>query len=152
MKLRKYENKCVKIVTTYEETFEGICTYNDEEYSEHEFGRKEECLQIENFLFYKNYIKEIHDLENNKGPYGKFTQPYGKLEELTVEDGIDSIKDILFSEEEEHAYRLLSYIENHINLISEYQSEMLEILKDLMKYTKNRKIKEKVNLIISKLK
>ena len=52
MNLREYDGQCVRIIDNRGDAFDGICSYNNEEYSEHEFGRAEECLQIENLLFY----------------------------------------------------------------------------------------------------
>ena len=82
MNLHDYDDRCVRIIDNNSDIFDGICSYNNAEYDEHEFGRNEESLQICNFLFYKSDIKEIQSLENNDGPYGKFLAPYGKLEEM----------------------------------------------------------------------
>ncbi len=113
--LRRYDNKCVRIIDSDGDAFDGICHHNGAEYDEHEYGRAEEGLQIENFLFFKSDIKEIRILDDNKGPYGRFLDPYGKLEILTVEDGIDSIEEILFSEENEHVIRLLNCLEYYLD-------------------------------------
>ena len=48
MKLKKYDNKCVRILDIFGNEYEGNCVYNDREYNYHEFGRDEECLQILN--------------------------------------------------------------------------------------------------------
>ena len=151
MRLIKYDDKCVRIVTTDDEEFEGVCIHNTDEYDEQEFGRKEESLQIENVLFYKSYIKKVYSLENHNGPYGKFTQKYGKLEEITVEDGISSIEDILFSEVPEHSYRLLLYMEEHIEQLFKDKSKIIELLKLLEKTTDSEKIKVKSKDIIDKV-
>ncbi len=105
--LKSFDNKCIRIVDSAGDVFEGICGYNSCEYDEHEYGRAEEGLQIESFLFYKSDIKDIDILDGHTGPYGRFSGPYSKLEELTVEDGIDSIRDALSSEEKDHVMRLL---------------------------------------------
>ena len=106
MQLRKYDGRCVRIVDSSGETFEGICAYNSKDYNEHAYGRCEDGLKILNFLFYRSDIKELSSLEQ-QGPYGRFSAAYGRFEELTIEGGIDSIEDVLFSEEPEHVYRLL---------------------------------------------
>lgn len=151
MKLNKYDNKCVKIITYDDEEFEGICIHNSNEYDEHEFGRNEESLQIENMLFYKSDIREIYSLENNNGPYGMFTDKYGDLEKETVEAGIDFIEDVLESEEEKHVYRLLEYLIDHSNLVIEYKPALIPILKDLNKRTTNKKIKKKTKELMDKI-
>lgn len=59
MKLKIYDNKLIKLITTDNDVFEGICTYHSREYSNHEYGKDEECIEIINVLFYKGYIKSI---------------------------------------------------------------------------------------------
>ena len=89
MSLKKYDNKCIRIIDTDNNIFEGICVFNDKEYNEHEYGRNEESLQILNILFYESYIKDIEvlkELKNNE---------YGMLEELIVNSDIDFIEDAL---------------------------------------------------------
>lgn len=103
MKLNKLDNKLIKLTTTDDEIFEGICTYNSREYSYHEFGTDEECIQIINILFYKSYIKTIEVID-------EFTTKYTKLEELIVEDGIDEILEVL--EDEIERDRLINYIKD----------------------------------------
>ena len=49
--LKKYDGLCVRIIDSNGDAFDGICCHNSEEYDEHEYGRCEESLQIENFLF-----------------------------------------------------------------------------------------------------
>ncbi len=64
--------------------FDGICVHRDKEYCEIEYGRKEECLEIEGFIFFPRDIVSVESLEGNSGPYGRFLNPYGDLEMLTV--------------------------------------------------------------------
>ena len=130
MGLREYDGQCVRIIDNRGDAFDGICSYNSEEYSEHEFGRAEECLQIENLLFYRSDIQSIKSLENRNGLYEKFLDPYGKLEEMTVKDGIDSIQDVLFSEEPEHVRRLLRCLDKHLGDLP-CRAEVMESLKEL---------------------
>ena len=115
MKLSDYDGKCVRIVDFEGDVFEGICSYNNEAYMEHEYGVHEECLQLANFIFYRSHIKDIESLEGNCGPYGRFTSCYRRLEELNIEDGINSIREVLFSEENEHIFRLLLCIDRHLD-------------------------------------
>ena len=55
MKLDKYDNKRVKINNMYE----GIAMHNSSDYSEHEYGRREEALQLGCTIFYKRDIENI---------------------------------------------------------------------------------------------
>ena len=153
MNLRKYDGKCVRIITCYGEDIEGNCTHNSAEYDEHEFGRYEESLQVMCFLFYKSDIKKIISLEKNNGPYGKFSNKYGMLEEMTVKDGIDLIDEVLCSEDDEHIIRLLSYLEDYINPNSkpDYFKELVLLLEMLIKYNKNEEVIKKAKNVLNKL-
>ena len=91
MRLKQYDGQCVRIDCVDGNVYDGICSYNDKEYNEQEYGRHEECLVMVNFLFFKSDIIAIESLENHSGPYGKFLDPFGKLEEMNVQDGLDSI-------------------------------------------------------------
>ena len=149
MILRRYDGKCVKITDITNTIYEGICQYNDKEYNEHEFGRKEECLQILNMLFFKKDIKKIESLEKHKGPYGRFSESFGNLEEQIVEDGIYYIDDILFSEEDEHVYRLLLCLNKHYSEDDlDCYKEVKKSLKELLTYTNSEKVKEEIELIL----
>ncbi len=147
MNLKKYDGKCVRIIDSSGDAFDGICRYNCAEYGEHEYGRAEESLQIENFLFFERHIKDIQSLDENTGPYGRFLDPYGKLEILTVEDGIDSIEDVLFSEENEHVMRLLCCLEEYLNpdltLTLPDREEVLATLRKLLEVNTDPNIQDK---------
>ena len=107
MDLRRYDGKCVRVTDTAGSVFEGICAWNSRDYCEHEFGRREESLQIESFLFFESDIAALKSLERHRGPWGRFSGPWGTLETLTAEDGTDSILDALESEDGEHVTRLI---------------------------------------------
>ena len=113
MNLKIYDNTCIRIVDTDGNDFDGICQYYNAAYNEHEHARDEDRLKIENFIFYSSDIWYIQSLENHTGPYGRFLDPYGKLEEMNIEDGIDGVEDILFSEEDEHVMRMLSCLDKY---------------------------------------
>jgi len=141
MNLKLYNDKRVRIITNYKEIFEGISLYNSKDYNEHEFGRNEESLQIENYIFYKKDIKKIKIIN-------KYTNNYGYLEEMIIKD--DFVEDVLFSEYDEHVLRLLNYIEDNIN---NYDYNVYEkYFNDLLKCSKNSKIRNKVVKIIDNLK
>ena len=132
MNLKKYDDKLVRITDKFNDVFEGICMYNDKDYTEHEFGKNEESLQLPSMLFYKGIIKKVEELD-------KFSSPYGKLEELVVEDGIDMIEEVFYCEEDEHIYRLLLCLEDNLNSI-DYQKELIKYLKEIVKYNKTEKV------------
>ena len=154
MDLKRYDGKCVRIINTSGDVFDGICCYNDEEYNDHEYGRCEEGLKIENFLFFKSDISQIQSLEDHRGPYGRFSDLYGTLEIMTVEDGFDSINDILFSEENEHVLRLLNCLDRYLDPSYGYElsrrEDVLEALNELIRVNKNEEVQEKTRVLLEK--
>ena len=98
MKLSGYDGQCVRILDRFGDEFDGVCTYNGAEYDEHEFGA----------------FRRVRVLEDEGGEYGRFRDPDGKLEELTVADGTDAILDALDSDEPEHVQRLLRCLRAHL--------------------------------------
>ncbi len=156
MTLNNYDGKCVRIVDAWGDVVEGICTHNSAEYCECEFGRSEECLQIMYFLFYKSDIKEITSLENKNGKYGKFSDRYGKIEMMVVEDDIDMLTDALLESENEHVYRLLLCLDDYLdpknNHKFKYHDEVMEALEKVIRYNTDEKIKSQAKLLIDKWK
>ena len=57
MNLANYDGKCVRIITTWGEVFEGVVSYDDREYAFHEYGHDEEALRLTPILFYRNEIE-----------------------------------------------------------------------------------------------
>ena len=117
MNLSTFDNKCVRITTVDGESFEDLCNCCHEECNEHEFGRPEPCLQMLSFLFFPREIAQIASLGGHSGPHGSFSAPFCRpeepiVEELIVEDDIDSIKEVLFSEEQ--APHMLSCLETRL--------------------------------------
>ena len=115
MKLKKYDGKRVRITTSAGEIFEGVCEYADREYNEVLYDRDEESLQMPYFTFFKKEIKKIEELPDS-GVYGGYSGKYGLLEEYAVRDGAVGIDEVLLSEQDEHIYRLLLCIEDHLDL------------------------------------
>ena len=89
MTLKKYDNKCVRIIDTDDNIFEGNCIFNSKEYNEHEYGMNEDSLQILNISFYKSYIKSIEILKELR------KDEYTMLEELIVDSDKDFLDDAL---------------------------------------------------------
>ena len=89
MTLKKYDNKCVRIIDTDDNIFEGNCIFNSKEYNEHEYGMNEDSLQILNISFYKSYIKSIEILKELR------KDEYTMLEDLIVDSDKDFLDDAL---------------------------------------------------------
>ncbi len=115
MRLKAFDGQPVRLVTVQGEVFEGFCEYNSRDYNAHEFGRDEAGLQIGNFLFFRNDIREAESLEGKKGPYGPFSEAYGLLETMNAEDGISGISEVLDSEDDAHVYRMLVCLEDWLD-------------------------------------
>jgi ASC-1-like (ASCH) protein len=66
MELGKFDNKYVRIETIYDEIFEGECRYDNADYSFHEFGRYEDLLNIDNWMFYRSDIRNVEVTEEKE--------------------------------------------------------------------------------------
>ena len=133
MDLSKYNDKKVRIITIDDEIFDGICSYNSEEYSLLEVGRKSENLQILSYLFYPEDIKEVMILD-------EFKDDYGLLEEEIIKDGFEEITDAIEYTIDDHTYRILCCLESHPEL-----QKKREILEYIEAYSfKDNRIKEKI--------
>lgn len=134
MDLSKYNDKIVRIITVDDEIFDGICSYNDEEYSLLELGRRSDNLQILSYLFYPEDIKEVTILD-------EFKDDYGLLEEEIVNGGLDDIIDAIEYTIDDHTYRIMCCLEKH----PEFEKKK-EILDYIEAYNfKDNRIKEKLN-------
>ena len=106
MNLKKYDNKCVRIIDTDDNIFEGNCIFNSREYNEHEYGMNEDSLQILNISFYKSYIKSIEIIKELR------KNEYTMLEELIVDSDKDFLDDALDMCNEIEKERLMLCINN----------------------------------------
>ena len=152
MDLRQYDGQCVRITVLNGDIFDGVCTYKSAESSARESGRCEEGLQIIYYVFYKSDIKSIESLENHTGPYGKFRDPYGKFEVMTVESGIDSIIAVLFCDDNEHVMRLLNCLDRYFDPYYGYEfpchAEAVGALCELLDTTDDEDIKNEAEHLI----
>lgn len=146
--LRSYDGKCVRITDRDGIGFEGICDYSNEEFCEHAYGRNEPGLKIANFIFYRDDIKKIESLENHRGPYGCFSAPYGKIEELNFQEGMDCIWEELYCEEDVHVLRMLNCIDA---LEPSPSEELKEVLRDLLKHNLSQECRDKINALLQRL-
>ena len=138
--LEKFDNKLVRLVEIDNEVFEGYAVYFDKECSEVMYGGKEECIKIETFLFYKSIIKEIKEIK-------EFSAPYGTLERLTVEDGLDMIDEALSSEDDCHIARLLTCIIDCVDTL-DYKKDLIPLMERLLKYNKDSVVLEKAAKLV----
>lgn len=154
MNLKRFDGQCVRIIDLDDIAFDGFCSYYHSEYNEHEFGRAEDSLEIVNFVFFKSDIKAIKSLEGHTGPYGRFLDPFGKLEEMNVQNGSDSILDVLSCEENEHVLRMLRCLDyysdpkNHCEFPCQW--EVYEALVELEDSMTDETVKAETNRLLDK--
>ena len=113
MNLAKYDGKCVRIITTWGEVFEGVVSYDDREYAFHEYGRDQEALHLTPILLFKNDILNVISLEDVDGPFGHYSEKYGLLEEKCLEWGTDMIDEVFESEDDVQILRMLACMNDH---------------------------------------
>ncbi len=142
MSLNKYENKLIRIIDTHNNIFEGIGIHNSKDYNESEYGRAEESIQILYFNFYQDGIKSIEEIEN-------FSEEYGLIEEMIIEDGISFIEDIWEDEYEEEIIRILKCIDKKLDTIL-YKKKLIEYLKRKLKKNVSKDIERLIQKIINR--
>ena len=129
MNIKKYDNKLIRLQTILDEVFEGVCTYNDVDYTEFVYGEAEESLKISCFLFYKSAIKRIEIIK-------EYSAQYDYLEELTVEE-IDLIEEVFDSEDNDEIYRVLLCIKDKQLPI---EKDLERLLNNLIKYNEEQRV------------
>ena len=144
MNLKKYDNKKVRFTDSENNTIEGISYYYTKEIAECMYGINSECLKITCFLFRKEEIKDISIID-------EFSAPYGKIEKWAVEDGMDLVDEVLYSEEDEHVDRLLLCLEDKKDSIN-YQKELYDKLLSFSKYNENKKIAKELEKLLKLIK
>ena len=112
--LKKYDGQCVRITDFLGDVYEGNAVYFSDEYAWEELGRFEEGLQLVCYLFYYDQIRSVESLEGHEGSYGKFSAPFGKLEEDCVDDP-DLVDEFLWSEDSEHIERMLKCLKTYLD-------------------------------------
>ena len=113
MNLKSFDGKCVRIVTTFGEIYEGIVSYDDKEYAFHEYGHDEEALHLTPIIFYKNDILNVISLEDVSGPFGHYSEKYGLLEKKCLEWGTDMIEEVFDSEDDIQILRMLACMKDN---------------------------------------
>ena len=119
MNLSTFDGKCVRIVTTWGEVFEGVVSYDDKEYAFHEYGHDQEALHLTPIIFYKDDILSVISLEDVNGPFGHYSEKYGLLEKKCLEWGTDMIEEVFDSEDDSQILRMLAYMNDHFQILAE---------------------------------
>ena len=108
MELKRFDDKCVRILTASGEVYEGIVSYCGREYVFHEYGCDQEALNLTPMLFYQDDIVSVISLEEVDGPFGHYSEKYGLLEKKCLEWGTDMIEEVLESEDDTRILRMLA--------------------------------------------
>ena len=119
MELKKFDNKCVRILTASGEAYEGIVSYCSQEYVYHEYGCDQEALLLDPMLFYQDDIESIVSLEDVDGPFGHYSEKYGLLEKKCLEWGTDMIEEVLESEDDTQILRMLACMKDALPSLAE---------------------------------
>lgn len=136
--LNVYDNKLVQVTDPDGNIFEGIAQYCSPDYCMVEYGECEGALKIGTFLFYRSTIVKAEILDD-------FTAPFGTLEEMNVEDGIDMIGEVLEDEEDVHVIRMLRCLAHHLDPETggglPDQEKLREPLQTLIKWSDSEEIR-----------
>ena len=107
--LGNFSGKRVILRDNRGDCFEGVAEYFNKNLCEQKYGRREPAIKIANFLFFRSDVKDVVSVKN-----APFTSPFGRIEELNFQSGIQKIEEELFCKEDEHVYRMLLCLEEHI--------------------------------------
>jgi hypothetical protein len=119
MNLKSFDGRCVRIITASGEVYEGVVSYDSEEYALHEYGRSQEALHLTPIVFYKDDIADVINLEDVKGPFGHYSEKYGLLEKKCLEWGTDLIEEVFDSEDDDQILRLLLCMSDNFRSLAE---------------------------------
>ena len=119
MELKRFDNKCVRILTASGEVYEGIVSYCGHEYVFHDYGCDQEALYLTPMLFYQDDIASVISLEEVDGPFGHYSEKYGLLEKKCLEWGSDLIEEVLASEDDTQILRMLACMKDHLRSLAD---------------------------------
>ena len=68
MKLSAFDEQSVRLITTEDEIFDGLCRYCPAEYCQIELGGDEEALEIDHWVFYKSRIRSVTPFPEGESP------------------------------------------------------------------------------------
>lgn len=179
MNLATFDGKCVRIVTTWGEVFEGVVSYDDKEYAFHEYGHNQEALHLIPIIFYKDDILSVISLEDVNGPFGHYSEKYGLLEKKCLEWGTDMIEEVFDSEDDSQILRMLACMNDHFQILAEravpgiapwrsgksisksedaenelgpvYHGELKNMLSTLVKYNENEEVVNEAKGLLERL-
>jgi len=128
MNLKRYDNKCIRLVDGLGDIYEGVARHDSRDYNFHEYGKDEESIQMSHTIFFKSFIKKIEIIDS-------FSDKYGLLEESLLESGMDMVDEVLTSEDDISINRLLLCLEDKIKSLSKSdRDELMNILDTFIKY------------------
>ena len=141
MNLKRYDNKCIRLVDGLGDIYEGVARHDSSDYNFHEYGKDEESIQMSNTIFFKSFIRKIDIIDS-------FSDKYGLLEESLIESGMDMIDEVLTSEDDISINRLLLCLEDKIKSLSKSdRDELMNILDTFIKYNNNENnVKEAIKI------
>lgn len=151
MELDRFDAKCVRVTTGDGEVYEGTASYISPELAFHEYGEvEEEALMLFPLMFYKSDIVAVESLEDVDGPFGHFTEKYGKLELDCLEWGTDMVEEILETDDETGILRMLLCIDENLQPGSGPISsdELACMLRSLIKYNKSERVVSAANELL----
>ena len=179
MKLKDFDDKCVRITTVNGEVYEGIASYCSEEYIFHEYGCRQEALHLTPILLYRVDISDITCLEHVSGPFGHYSEKYGLLEKMCLNLGTDMIEEVFESENDDQILRMLICIRDNIQSLTDravsgmapwrsgsvepnseydeneqgyvYLGELEEMLKNLVRYSASKEVAEEARCLLTRL-
>ena len=168
MNLDSFDGKCVRITTASGEVYEGIVSYENREYTFHEYWRDQEALHLVPILFFKDDIYSVISLENVYGPFGHYSEKYGLLEKKCLAWGTDMMEEVFDSEDDIQILRMLFCMKDHFQSLADravpgmapwrsggstaepeedeneqgpvYMGELKRMLENLIKYNQNEEV------------
>ena len=179
MDLDRFDGKCVRIITTWGEVFEGVVFYDDKEYVFHEYGHDQEALRLTPIIFFKNEILSVISLEDVNGPFGHYSEKYGLLERKCLEWGTDLIEEVFDSEDDSQILRMLACMKDNFQTLADravpgiapwrsgmsisiseddendrgpvYLGELERMLSTLVKYNENEEVVHEAKCLLEQL-
>ncbi|MBR5345970.1 MAG: hypothetical protein IK127_09130 [Clostridia bacterium] len=119
MNLDRFDGKCVRIITTWGDIFEGVVSYDDKEYAFHEYGHDQEALRLTPIVLYKDAILSVISLEDVNGPFGHYSEKYGLLEKKCIEWGTDLIEEVFDSDDDSQILRMLACMKDYFQTLAD---------------------------------
>ncbi len=146
MKLACLDDQCVRVELSDGKVYEGACLYCGRSFVESEFGGKGDALKISDHLFHRNVIVKAEKIKEDEA----FLAAYGLLEEEELADGLETVEDLLISDEPRNVHRLLSCLKAHRDQIED-QRKLKRILSVAYSYYSDQVLKEKIGNLLKEI-